>query len=198
MAQTILQEVQKRMQEMTSRKAADLEAIRQKQVEVKKKEAAAESALKEATTEMNLEAYKAAEKAQKDARTALNMFAARYTQLEQQEYISEEESDRVIDSLLSYEDELEAEFKADIAEPLKKLEEIQKAYFDAVADTEQTIKTWTTSIHANYRRKGTIYRETGTNRSPKPVSVRAMAFVGCNEAMQLRNFLENFIKADKG
>ena len=187
--QTVVEEVKARMQEMQQKKAGELETVRQRQQEAQTQKEAAELAIREATDSMDLEAYEEAKTAKRKAQTAIDMYSSKYNQIKQQEYISEVESDKVIDSLLAYEDELAAGFKAAVAEPLKKLDELQKAYVDAVADVEQTIRAWTGNIHANYRNNGTTYTD-GTNRSPQPVPVRKIPYTGCSEAHQLKEYLD--------
>lgn len=187
--QTVVEEVKARMQEMQDKKAAELQAIHEKQTEAQTQKEAAELALKEATERMDLDAYEEAKAAKRKAQTAIDMYSGKYAQISKQEYISEEDSDKVIDSLLAYEDELAAGFKAAVAEPLKKLDELQKAYADAVEDVEQTIRAWTSNIHANYRNNGTTYAD-GTNRSPQPVPVRRLPYTGCSEAHQLKEYLD--------
>lgn len=187
--QTVVEEVKARMQEMQQKKAGELETVRQRQQEAQTQKEAAELALREATDSMDLEAYEEAKTAKRKAQTAIDMYSGKYNQISKQEYISEVESDKVIDSLLAYEDELAAGFKAAVAEPLKKLDELQKAYADAVEDVEQTIRAWTSNIHANYRNNGTTYAD-GTNRSPQPVPVRRLPYTGCSEARQLKEYLD--------
>lgn len=192
--QTVVEEVKARMQEMQQKKAGELETVRQRQQEAQTQKEAAELAIREATDSMDLEAYEEAKTAKRKAQTAIDMYSGKYAQISKQEYISEADSDKVIDSLLAYENELAAGFKAAVAEPLKKLDELQRTYFDAVEDVEQTIRAWTDNIHANYRSAGTIYAETGTNRSPHPVAVHTTPYTGCGEAHRLAQYLKN----DKG
>jgi hypothetical protein len=187
--QTVVEEVKARMQEMQQKKAGELETVRQRQQEAQTQKEAAELAIREATDSMDLDAYEEAKTAKRKAQTAIDMYTGKYNQISKQEYISEAESDKVIDSLLAYEDELAAGFKASVAEPLKKLDELQKAYADAVEDVEQTIRAWTGNIHANYRNTGTTYAD-GTNRSPQPVPVRRLPYTGCSEAHQLKDYLD--------
>lgn len=192
---TVLQEVKDRMQEMQDTKGAELQAIFEKKeaAETQKKEA--EAALKDATERMDLDAYEDAKQAKRKAQTAIDMYSGRYNQIKQQEYISEEESDKVIDSLLSYENEIAANFKQAIAEPLRALDNLLQTYRAEVEDTEATIKAWGTFIHANYNTRGKTLRTdplTGiqTDRSDRPVPVHTMPYTGCSEAEQLKTYLE--------
>ena len=187
------QEVQARITEMIEQKAADLDAISKKQAEARTQLEAAELAIKDATASMDLDAYEKATAAKRKAQTALDMYGGRYAQISQQEYISEEESDKVIDSLLSYEEELAEDFKKAIAEPLKTLAALQDAYANSVQEAEKTIRKWTADIHANYRVQGTTYAN-GTNRSDSPKPVRMTPYTGCSEA----NILANYLQKAKG
>ena len=193
--QTVLQEVKARMQEMQDKKAAELQAIHEKQTEAQTQKEAAELALKEATERMDLDAYEEAKTARRKAQTAIDMYGGRYKQISQQEYISEEESDKVIDGLLDYEKQLAEDFKAAVAEPLKQLAAILTGYQNEVADTERTISAWGANIHANYNTRGaSTFTDpaTGqpTHRSANPGPVHRMGYNGCNEAAQLKDYLD--------
>ena len=189
---TIVQEIKERMREMQDTKKADLESIQQKKAEAQERREMADLSLKDATEHMDLDSYEAAKQAKRKAQTAIDMYNERYKQISQQEYISEKESDKVIESLLAYEEELTENFKEAIAEPLKKLGQMRYEYKTAIAETEATINEWVTNIHANYRSRGTTYSETGTDRSQVPVPVHRTPFVECAESAQLGNYLERF------
>ncbi len=193
--QTVLEEVKNRMREMQDSKAAQLETIRQKQEEARTQIEAAALAMKQATEEMDVDSYEEAKNRKHKAQTALDMYNGRYKQIQQQEYISEADSDKVVDSLLEYEKTLAEDFKAAAAVHLKKLAELLKDYREAVKDTEWTLTSWQRDIHANYNTRGgtTYYDEfTGqhTHRSPRPVPVHQMQYTGCSEAAQLGDYLE--------
>lgn len=193
--QNTLQEVKDRMKKMQDSKAAQLETIRQKQEEARTQIEAAALAMKTATEEMNVDAYAEAKDAKRKAQTALDMFNGRYSQIKQQEYISEAESDSVVDSLLEYEKQLAEDFKAAAAVHLKKLAELLKDYKAAVQDTESTLTAWQRDIHANYNTRGAMTRTdplTGeqTHRSERPIAVHAMPYTGCAEAERMGRYLE--------
>ncbi len=192
--QTVLQEVKARMQEMQDKKAGELQAIHEKKTEAQTQKEAAELALKEATERMDLDAYEEAKQARRKAQTAIDMYGGRYNQIKQQEYISEEESDKVIDGLLEYEKQLAEDFRAAVAEPLKALATILQDYQNEVSDTERTITAWGANIHANYNTRGrSIYTDAEgrqTTRSATPTPVHSMPYTGCNEAHQLKEYLD--------
>lgn len=192
--QDVLQEVKNRITEMQDNKAAQLLEIRQKQGELHTQIEMASLAMKTATEEMNVDAYAEAKDAKRKAQTALDMFNGRYKQIENQEYVSEQESDKVIDSLLEYEEQLAEDFKAAAAVHLKKLAELLKDYKAAVQDTENTLTAWQRDIHANYNTRGAMTRTdplTGeqTHRSERPIAVHSMPYRGCAEAERLEQYL---------
>ena len=193
--QTILQEVKDRMAGMIAEKTAQLDKIRQLQQEARTQIEAAGLAMKKATEQMDVDAYEAAKTAKRKAQTALDMYAGRYKQIEAQEYISEADSDKVVDSLLEYEDRLTEDFKAALVEHLKVLAELLENYSEAVKDTEQALVDWQQNIHLNYNSRGrATYTDefTGerTYRSPSPIPVRVMGYTGCPESSQLREYLK--------
>lgn len=193
--QNILQNVQRRMKEMQDNKTAQLVTIRQKQQEARSKIEVADLGMKQATEEMNIDAYEKAKNAKHKAQTALEMYNERYSQIKQQEYISEAESDSVIDSLLEYEKILAEDLKTAAAEPLKALSKLHEEYMAAVNDTEKTLTAWQRDIHANYSTRGLTTRIdplTGnkTDRSETPIPVHAQRYEGCREAIQMGNYLE--------
>lgn len=188
--QTTLQEVQERIKSMTEQKAAELETIRQKQDEARTQLETAQQDMRAATEVMDVDAYTHAQTAAYKAQTALDMYSGRYRQIAQQEYVSEDESDKVIARLLQYEEQLETDFKAAIAEPLKALDKLQQDYIAEVRATENTILKWTSEIHANYKSEGTVFSDTGTNRSPRPIPVRRTPYTGCGESKELGEYLK--------
>ena len=187
------QEVQKQIKEMMDKKQGELAQINDKRTEAQTRKEAAEIAIQKATEIMDLEAFEEAKQEKHKAQTAIDMYSGRYKQLAAQEYISEEESDRVIDSLLAYEQELGKDFIADLKEPLNKLRNILTRYFEDIRETEQTIRSWEVNIHANYSTRGQSIRTlpTGekTDRMDAPTPVHKQPFTGCTEAHQLENYL---------
>ena len=195
MAKTVLQEVTDQMQEMLTKKEKELRAINKKALEAQEQREAAIAALKDATARMDLEAYEEAKREKERTQAAIDMYSARYEQINDQEYISEAESDKAIDRLLEYENELDNNFREAISEPLKVLRQIVADYRKEINETEQTMVTWQQNIHANYSsRGGTIYKETGTDRSKTPIPVHAIAYRGCVEAERLTAYLDREAK----
>lgn len=195
-SKTVVEEVKARMVKMIQTKRAELEEADKKGRAAKADLAAAENAIKEAAARMDLEAFEAGNKAKHKAETALAMYTEKYRQTQKQEYISEPESDKVIDSLLAYEEQLADKFREAIAEPLEKLKALHDEYMAEVRNTEDTLTAWQRDIHANYSTRGMssyIDEETGerTDRSKTPVAVHVLPYTGCGEAARLGQYLKN-------
>lgn len=193
--QTVLQEVQASIKEMQDKKQAELDKIAEKKEEARQQIEAAAQAMNAATEQMDVEAYEEAKTAKRKAQTALDMYNGRYSQILAQEYISEEESDKVIDSLLSYERELVAEFEKDLAEHLLAIRSMLDSFNTDEARTRNTIALWQESIHKNYRTLGrTLYTdpETGaqTTRSKTATDILKYAQMGSKAANAVRDFLK--------
>lgn len=189
----LIAEIRERITDMQTTKANELKTVWEKKTQAETEKEAAELALKNATAVMDLEAYEEARAKKHKAQTAIDMYSSKHKQIETQEYISEEESDKVIASILDYEEERAAEFKADLAKLLKPAADLLATYEADIREAEDTIRVWTDSIHANYRSMTTTYQD-GTNRCPKPVPVRNLPYNGCSEAAILKTFLEKEIK----
>lgn len=193
--QNILQEVQASIKEMQDKKQADLDKIAEKKEEARQQIEAAAQAMNAATEQMDVDAYEEAKTAKRKAQTALDMYNGRYAQILGQEYISEAESDKVIDSLLAYDREVVAGFEKDLAEHLLAIKSLLDSFNAEEARTLNTITLWQESIHKNYRTLGrTLYTdpETGkqTARSKNPVNIMQYAQMGSTAVNCVRDFLK--------
>lgn len=171
-------EIKNRINQLIEEKAASLAEI---QVEIDKaveREAAAVNEMKIAMESTNVDAYQEAKSKKLAASNALEMYRARLKQLTERKFLTEAESDEVIDELLEYEDVLKEDFMKSLEAPLKKLNELYKEYIARVDEAENIISRWTSEIHSNYRNFYGIYAN-GTNRSDKPVSVHNIPVTGC-------------------
>lgn len=192
---TPLQEVQEKMAAITKQKGTELAQIESKLATAQDEVKEAAAAMQEATERMNVEGYEEAKARMRKAQTACEMYQTRKTQLESPEhYVSEEDSNKAIQSLLAYEGTLAEGFKAQFAEALTHLDKILLDYDAAVHEVETTLREWTTRVHANYISSTTTWTdpETGkhTNRSATPVPVHSTNYTGCEEANTLREYIK--------
>ena len=167
--------IKQRINSLLTKRADELATIKEKEAQKKEALAAAEKALHDATERTDIEAYNSAKKAAAEAMTALEMYSARYQQLYAEEFMSEEESDRVIDGLLDYEEFLASEYMKKISVPLKNLQELHNRYRADILETEETINAWTSQIHKNFRRIASGYKN---ERSDEAVPVRYVRYIG--------------------
>lgn len=189
-----VKEVQKLIKDFRDKRAEDLEAIRLKLKEYNEALEASKKEMKEATEVMDLSRYENAKNGKKTAEAAIEMYSARYRQLECQELITEEKSDEVINSLLSYEQERGEAFAEEAEKLYTSLRELLRNYLSDIAEAEATIREWTANIHANYRSATTTYAD-GSNRAPHPVPVHSTPFIGSAKAVRLSSFFETEDKA---
>lgn len=192
----IAKEILTKIEDMKSEKARELEVIFDKAKEAGLLAEKAEKDMRDAYERLDLAAYEKAKNAKATAETAAEMYGLRGRQLEEREFLTEEESDATIDALKGYEEELAFEFKKAIEEPIRKLSELQKHYAEAVTEAELAIKRWTSEIHRNYRSEGTRYPD-GSNRSPVPIPVRNVPYSGCGESAMVESFLNRIEKANR-
>lgn len=190
---TVLEDIRELMADLVKKRTAQLEEIQRKLKETQHKLEEADAAIASATVNADLPAYEKGTAAKSKLETALSMYTARLKLIRDGEYISEAESDAVIDRLLAYEEQINDRFLADIAGPIESLKNIYSAYAAEVTGTEETLSTWQREIHANYNSRGSaIYYDANGNttyRSDKPVPVHLMRYTGCDEAKRLRNYL---------
>lgn len=192
-----LEKVKDQMQKLTDAKAAELQAIQEKQEAQRAAITEAEKVMQQASEKLEDKLFAAAKAEKEKAETVLDMLNRREVQLVGKTFISEEESDKIIDSLLEYEGELETEFKRSAEVHLEALRELREEYLESVEDTERTITTWTQTIHKNYDTRGSVTRYdpvTGkmTTRSDTPVPVHPLGFHGCYAAELVGDFLQRY------
>lgn len=171
MKKAIIEEVKDKIRSLQDERQKELEEIQARIDEEVTKARAAAAAIEKAVDALDVDAHMQAKEAEARAKTAIDMYRARQEKISKRKYITEEESDRVIDSLVEYEKELAEEYKKELAGILSTLDAATKKYQNAVTDAESTISAWTLTIHANYRNPATTYPD-GTHRAPQAQPVR--------------------------
>lgn len=188
----VTKEVQSRMAQLTEDKEIGIKKCHDGKAELIAKRDTLD-AEKEALNEHPLDNFEAILEIDEE-RGKINAKIKKYDELERtlraRAVITEAESDKVIDSLLDYERQLESAFMDSIREHVTALQKIRDNYVAAVDETENTISQWTRTIHPNYRAEGTVYHDTGTNRSPRPVPVHITRYTGGKESGLLKEYLE--------
>lgn len=182
-------EVSARIEKLLNDKAQELATIKAELSEAQERRSNAAADMQKAMEATDIKAYERAKLAKQAEESAIEMYSARYKQLEEKEFMTEAESDKVINSILDYEKQLDAEFMKLIARPADKIRDLLAEYRARINEAEHTISNWTHSIHANYISKTTTYAD-GSNRSPRPQPVRVFSYDGCALAHNAKKFLE--------
>lgn len=163
-------EVRERIGNLISAKEAELENIRRHLSEAESARREAVEAMKQATESTDVEAYGKAKAAKITAENTIEMYTTRMNQLSAKEFVTEEESDRVIDSLIEYQNKRTEAFVEAARGPIEELTRILAEYRSDYEEASQTVHTWTSSIHANYRTPRTQHPD-GSRRSKTPAPV---------------------------
>ena len=185
---TKLQEIEERMTAIKDKETKELQELEAKKREFGAQISSAKSEMDEAAKVLDLKAYEKAKSRYDSSKTAFDMYAQRLSQFKEQGYVSEAENEEVISEILTYEAAISEDFKSDIMEPLRRLREIEAAYFAEVEHAEIVLTKWQ-EIYPNYKVQNCQWKdpETGqmTNRSKTPVPIHATPFTGCSEAQLL-------------
>lgn len=189
-------EVSARIEKMIAEKAAEVEAVEKRLEENTAEIVKQEGKLAAAMEKTDAAAYKKAKDAKADAEATAEMLGKRLEQIHSKKFVTESDSDAVIDDLLKYEDALAAEYEEAIKKQIERLQKIHDEYIALVAEAEKTIHRWTNEIHAYHRVKGTVFAD-GSSYSKAPVPVHRMPYTGCEVSHRVEKFL-NTVYPRKG
>ena len=189
-------EVQEKIRDLIENREKTTAAILEKIEAERRAECAAQEAIDKATAALDFEMNHKAQLDKNAATERRALLQRRFDQLNSRKLVPEDESDKVISSLLQYEQDLAAAFEKEVSAPLATLEKLCKEYREKVQETENTINKWTHEIHPNYRNQGARYAD-GTNRAPTPVPVHIVAYSGSVLSDQINNFLRNVLPLKK-
>lgn len=193
MSKTVLEEVKEKIKAIEDRRVSEKLELQERITNAQAEEADAREAVYNAAAVLNSEAHEKAAEREARAHSLVLMYKERFRQLVSQEDISEEESDKIIDSLLEYSKSLDADFTEAVKKKAEELRKMNEAYEEEARETERIINYWCEQIHANYNTRGrTTYYVDGkpTHRSPEPVPVimRRDPLTGCGASTVLKDF----------
>lgn len=189
-------EVQEKIRDLIETREKTTAAILEKIEAERRAECAAQEAIDKATAALDFEMN---HKAQLDMTAAAErrvLLQRRFDQLNSRKLVPEDESDKVISSLLQYEQDLETAFEKEVSAPLATLAKLCREYREKVQETERTIEKWTREIHPNYISSCTIYPD-GTHRSLTPQPVHTMPYSGSDLSYKINKFLQNVLPLKK-
>lgn len=194
MSDNTIEQVSRKIRQITEVRQKDLEGLAALGGEAREELNKATEELEAAARDMDEKRYQEAEKKREAAALRLSMCDAKYKQVRDQKYVTEAESDEVINSILEFEQQIADEFTAKSKLLLGDLREMLADYLQKVNEAEGVLQRWTSQIHANYSTRGMtsfIDPVTGerTDRSASPVPVRPNKYTGCEQAQVISNFL---------
>lgn len=170
----IVTEVRNRIEKYVADREHEIAEIDQHIAEAEADKATAEAAMKAAVEATSQADYNSAKEAIESAQNVIDMFTERKAQLIGKEFISTEESDKVIDNLLAFKNELDGNLATALAEECAKIANIIERYKSGYTDMYDTIRTWEAQIHCNYRRSGVTYAPGHEPKDPAPVHIPLM------------------------
>lgn len=181
-------EVMSQIERLEGEKAAEVKGIEAELLKARDEMDAANDAAKAASEALDVNAYESAQRAYDSAKIKKRMYTTRKEQIMMHDYVTEEESDKVIDSLLEYQDNLSADYAEAIKPHIDALTTLNREYRGAIAEAESVIVTWCSRIHSNHRSATAIFAD-GTNRSETPVPVHRVRFEGIPVSGIIDSFL---------
>ncbi len=186
---TELTRIRKYMQKLREDRDQEIQTVKQSLRDAEAGIRDAETRKDQASRVTDLSAYQEAEKDLEAARTKRSMYSERLHQLQDLDFVTDQESEETIKSILAYEQTIGTQIDERIREHVESLDHLLQGYENEIQDAEGTIKDWTSTIHPNFISEGTIYAETGTHYSKDPVPVRRTPYEGTEKAKAARRFI---------
>lgn len=189
---TPAEEVRQQMRKLRDQKTSELAEADARLNEARMAVQEARTRSEEMTAIMDLDGYTKAQEDLKKATIAEQMYKGKIDQLQAKRYITEAESDAVIDSLLAYEDTLGQSFETILGTKLKELKKAMDSYRTEIQNVEDLITEWCGSVYPNYRSATSTYTDADgntTNRFPTPRPVHLVPFTGNSASEMLNDFL---------
>lgn len=190
-------EVQEKIRNLIETREKTTADILEKIDAARRAECAAQEAIDKATAALDFEMN---HKAQLDMTAATErrvLLQRRFDQLNSRKLVPEDESDKVISSLLQYEQDLADAFEKEVSAPIATIAKLFREYREKVQETERTIDKWTREIHPNYVSYRTPQHPAGAHRSPTPLSVHTLPYFGSDLSYRIDNFLKDVLPLKK-
>lgn len=183
-----IEEIRQKADVILEDKAIELKEINAKINNISQELSEMHKDLSKAINDTNEAEFKKISKKITELDNTLLMYHTKREQLQRNEFISESESDAVIDRLLSLQDENADCYSEELKPHLEAVLEISKKYWDDMIAIESLITHWSAHIHANYNTRGKVIKN-GSTRMDYPVPVRTVAYMGCKEFKLIEDVL---------
>ena len=146
MKRNTLDEVQEKLRKLTAERAAELEKVEAKRKEAEKDLLTALSDVEAAAEKTDFTVYEKAKERERKAQQVVEMFSERCSQLKKQEYMSKEERDAVLRSLIKYDQQITIDFRNDVRTALNSVAAIAGEYFREGERTRNLYRDWSKAI----------------------------------------------------
>ena len=143
-------EIEERIKSLQENKAKSLFEINVQVDELKKTISAAAAAMAAATEKLDADAYAKANAEKIAAETKLEMYSDRLKQYETSEFVTVEESEKVLDSLVNYGKDLITAYENNIKDLLIELNSLTEGYNKAVEELISVACRWTRESRPKY------------------------------------------------
>lgn len=173
-------EVTKQVKSILEDKTNKLKVINDKINDISIELSEKKKALSDAMDNMNENEFKKVSGKITELENMLMMYQTKKEQLQSNEFISEHESDAVIDKLLALQEENAQDYAREIEPYLRTVLEISQRYWKDVLDIESLITLWSNQVHENYNSRGKVVVN-GSTRLPYTTPVRTTPYMGCKE-----------------
>ena len=171
-SKNVLTETKKRLEQIREKRNKETYLVDDKLSKLRDEQAKLQAEQAQASDDMNLGRYSELSEKLSVVNTAINMYETKRTSLTSVIGITSDESDKTIDALISYQDDLGNQFISAIAEPIAKIEKLLANYDAYLADLRSTISTWQAEVNHTYR---------GSQMIP--------SFAGCGESIVIRELV---------
>ncbi len=147
----VLTETKKRLEQIRDKKRRETSVVDDKLAKLRDEQAKLLKEQEQASDDMNLDRYAELSEKLNTISTAVSMYEAKKASLTSVTDITADESDKTIDALIAYQDDLARQFLSAIAGPMEQIEKAITDYDIDLVDLRNTIASWQAETRLGYR-----------------------------------------------
>ena len=171
-SKNVLTETKKKLDQIRAKKKRETSIVDDKLSKLRDEQGKLQKDQDQASDDMNLELYSEISEKLNIISTAVSMYEKKKASLSSITDITADESDKTIDALIDYQNDLACQFLSSLADPMAKIEKILADYDTDLADLRDTITVWQAEVDHPYR---------GGQVIP--------SFAGCGESILIRELV---------
>lgn len=142
----VAKEVQTRINALTEQKTGEIVKIKDKLAQLRADLEAIQGRAKAATEALDADAYMKEQTAAQKTAAEISMYESRLEQINSREMVTEEDSERTINSLLAYARELDDLARKEMEPHIEALRAIEREYTELFDETTEVMRGWAHSI----------------------------------------------------